>query len=674
MSLAAVEVDPLRAPPPAGWDALVAAERLVVRFDSQLVRVASYCAQGPSSMVLVQDEPSGEPVALFYARHVGARDPRRFARPDRVAPLGITECRITPMLDTGIAFASELDQASRREAVRVFERAVRRRAGAGAHPIAYRAVSEPLLASVPLAGRRVMRQSGSMVIHNEWSDMAGYLAGLPRRWGNKMSRLYEEVAADSSVRFTVEEAIDPEQACWLADSVRRRRQRGVVPFPTLPASYFARFNAIPDTRYLVYRDRDDRLLAFVTFYDDGRDLHSGIWGYREQEDGGRRDLYFDVHLRQAELLIDRGRQRLLLGVGMEELKARFCARPEPRWGVFGLRAAPGDGEPPRRAPAAGPSAPLERQPLLVRVSRWLRQREGATSDGTRRVTTCPQCGQWSAVTVLRIRRDRARYWCRRCTAVMTGRADQLRPLSQLRPPPAGTATDPGPALSELLPQAMIRWMSFGAGRQPRRLPTAARLTKPVYYQYYRSWDNHLAAASEPELAELAVPGQPPPRAGLPPISAVVTALNGACYRSDLAVARLAVDRPDAARTAESRWALWERVEHARRWLALHGGELCWIHRVPSDGQLPAPGPEDIAAQVKSLRAGRRLEPAEWDSVRQALFGTDRGPRLATLLEAYPVEEIVAALEAYLASGERPLRERTLTQLAARPEPASPEPR
>ncbi|MFS8522851.1 MAG: hypothetical protein FWJ87_16040, partial [Micromonosporaceae bacterium] len=524
MDLVATYVDPLREPPPDGWDDFVARQGLTMRWDAGLLRAVSWNVQVASSMVLVRERSSGDPVAVFYARHAGLQDPRRFARPGRVPVLGLTECRSLPMHDAGMAFADGLDERDRQEACRAFERAVRSRAGARWHPVVYRWVTRSLLGSLPVGRRRFIPQSPTMVIHNEWSDLADYLASLPDRWASRLERIHTELSAGDAVRFELVDAVDPDQAAWLADEVKRRRRRDTVPFPSLPASYFARLNQVPGFRYLTYRDGDGRLLAMLTCYDDGEDLYSGTWGYRSEADGGRRNLYFDIYPRQVDMMIRLGRRRLVLGPGLEDLKARLGARPEPRWALLAPGAPPPAGAAARRLPE-GAEARADRHSLLVRLARSLTVRSSA--DGRRRrgrphrtdlALACRQCGVWWSVTVTRLGRRTARYWCRRCGATAVAEPADLRPRAELRSP---TVPVHGEAdLREVFPEAMLAWL----GSRARPL-AAGRPDKPVVYQLYRSWDAFLAQVAPPQLAALAVDGGPAPVPGLPSVAAVVAAVN-----------------------------------------------------------------------------------------------------------------------------------------------------
>lgn len=337
MSLVARVADPLVDPPPEGWDEFVAGHGLLPAWDSDLLRRSDWCARSPSSMVLVRDSGSGTPVAAFHARHLGPSRSGRFARPGRVPVVSLTECRAAPLMGTGVGFATGLSQRDRTEAVRAFEQAIHRRVGPGGRGIAYRHLAADELAVIPRTGRLQVRLTPDMVMENQWPDLASYLAALPREPRRQLKKVRRRVDADASIVVERTTTIDPAEACWLAHAVRwRHRSRG-TPAPPSPAGYFERFSQLPGAGFLTYRTAGGRLLGFVTMYDTGTELLAGIWGRRELTDGGRRDLYFDLYLRQVEWLVSSGRQRLRFGRGVADIKARFGARTEERWGLLGIR-------------------------------------------------------------------------------------------------------------------------------------------------------------------------------------------------------------------------------------------------------------------------------------------------------------------------------------------------
>jgi hypothetical protein len=317
-----------------------------------------------------------------------------------------------------------------------------------------------------------------------------------------------------------------------------------------------------------------------------------------------------------------------------------------------------DGPP---AAAAGRSLPVrlllrfvhrdDRGRRLHPAARWLLAQHGRDPVRFGMTVPCRQCGERALVRLVRLSPRRGRYWCGRCGAVVTLTARSDLRLVADRPPPAapvpvaGSRPD-GVDVRQVMPAAMLGWVES----RTRRPISVDRLDKPTMYQLYKRWDTHLAG--------LAVEGSPPAAPGLPSFSAVVGALHDRCYRTELVVETL------AGTVAATHRALYERVEHARRWLATRAGELCWIvSRVPQ-GALAVPDRGEVEAAVAALRSGGQPGPAAGRAARAALFGTDGGPTLRTLQAVYPAEEMLVALDEYLVSGRRPLRADVLSHLTA----------
>jgi hypothetical protein len=339
MGLTAIVTDPLLDPPPAGWDTFITAQELMPLWRADLLRTAAQCSQVPSTMVMVSDSGSGAPVAIFHTRHLGLlTNPTRFTRPGRVPRLALTECRATPVaMGAGLAFAADVDPATRAEAVRVFEREVRRHAGIGGLALAYRELTPELLPLVPTDRRIRLRLGPTMVLDNQWSDLDSYLASLSSKWRSQLKKIRQTVAADPDLRIELVDTIGAEEAGWLAELVRRRHTRQTLPRPPLPDGYFARFAALPGTQFLTYRDTSGRLLGFSAVLRYADELVLVWWGSRDDIDGARPDLYFDQYLRLVELMISSGAQRLVMGKGMEQIKGRYGAQPHPLWAVVGWR-------------------------------------------------------------------------------------------------------------------------------------------------------------------------------------------------------------------------------------------------------------------------------------------------------------------------------------------------
>jgi len=168
------------------------------------------------------------------------------------------------------------------------------------------------------------------------------------------------------------------------------------------------------------------------------------------------------------------------------------------------------------------------------------------------------------------------------------------------------------------------------------------------------------------LWELLSDEDPAPRAALPRMRSVVGALYAHGGAPEPALARLTRRHPGCDREL-----LGERVAHAAAWLATHGAGRYWGEAGPAAA--PGPAVDTLVAQLRTHtgpgapRAERTV--AEFREIYRALFGTERGPRLDTLVDALGPRAVADALAAYRDRGERPLRA-GLSATAGQPRPAA----
>ncbi|MEV0400960.1 GNAT family N-acetyltransferase [Actinoallomurus sp. NPDC050550] len=334
MALDVVVIDPVRETVPAEWPELVRAAGLpAIWHDDLLVRLAWFARQ-PAYMALVTD--GGTPCALFHARHRGARPPRRFrGTSPRLLP-GLVECHLAPYVTTpGYAFHPESGTAERAAAVKAFERGMAHRLGLRCAGVVYRQVIDE---DRPIFRGHVIRPGEpEAVVDNRWGGVEEYLRDLPGDDRRHMRRVERLVSEDPGVRAAVETSIDGADAGRLLSVVQHRyRGRFTVPVP-VPALYFEMLSGRPGIRFLTYRRPDGELLAYALQVDDGRTLLCQGWGTRDRSDGGRPHLYFDHFLRQVYQLIEDGREKMIMGKSMYELKRRFGARLSPLYAAATLR-------------------------------------------------------------------------------------------------------------------------------------------------------------------------------------------------------------------------------------------------------------------------------------------------------------------------------------------------
>jgi hypothetical protein len=179
-------------------------------------------------------------------------------------------------------------------------------------------------------------------------------------------------------------------------------------------------------------------------------------------------------------------------------------------------------------------------------------------------------------------------------------------------------TETADPLAAIMPATMAGWV---VRRHGGTVPT--RFDRAVVYQWYRAWDEATGG-------------------DLPPFSAVVGALHAAAYDLDAAY-------PDADR----RPGLRERAGHARAWLYRYAPDRCWILGAPSGPADPGP----VHAALAAIRGGAEPTAEAARAARLALFGVDGGPGLRGLRRVFGDATIAAALDEYLRSGARPLRDR-----------------
>lgn len=346
---------------------------------------------------------------------------------------------------------------------------------------------------------------------------------------------------------------------------------------------------------------------------------------------------------------------------------------------------------------AGSYADLQRR--YLRGSGKLAKLLGAKAPERLFSVYCEQCGRGTTRN-LKLGRDRVRYACHTCGAVTTtDRIGLVKPSwaldwtlrvthEQIRCEPAGQdhcsagstmdrtrviyrsflgsqqpvivpyglvrqfndrgkvsgSRGGGMTLSDLmavLPAPMILWLYA----RPNCLSDfRIDLQRSAFLAYYEEYDRFLASVRAGDrrataLYEL-VSDDPVPAAPLPRMRTVLGLLHGHCYDVETVTALLGTGAA-------------ERVGHARAWLAAHG--RCWIDAVKAQ-----------AFDANSLlRNGARPEPWTRSSYRTlylALFGSEDGPPLHRLQELFGTEKLVAAVQAYLSSGERPLRDHVLSLL------------
>jgi hypothetical protein len=332
-------VDPRTEPEPDGWPGFTRRRALLPVWTFELLRREAWLTRNPPVLVVVRD--GGEIVAAVTAM-VCRPGRRRFAASRPPGPHWADA--YVPVFGghPAVVFADGLDVPGRRTAVRVAERALARRLGAGLLGMVYRVVEPDVLPAVSGRGRLVRATLPTTVLRNRWPDVDGWLASLGRERRQGIRRYARKIERDPSleVRSGPGRAdLDPHELAGLltAHQVRLGTPRFDHRTPVAGA-YLAELVRRPDVHTLTYRDAaDGRLLAFNTLVDHPETPVLHFWAARPVSDGGRYNLYFDCYLRCVRHMVEHGRPALTAGRGLLEVKASLGFEPQPRYAVVAPR-------------------------------------------------------------------------------------------------------------------------------------------------------------------------------------------------------------------------------------------------------------------------------------------------------------------------------------------------
>lgn len=320
-------IDPTAQSIPADWELFRKQEGLIAAWQADALTAVAWCSTRPIRLGIVRD--GGQVAAVFSGEVIGLTPRRgRYAEPGALPRAGWFNCRMLIGFTSGFVFAAELPERDRAVVLAAFEKALRRRLGRGCLGIVYRQVTDDMLPVVARRHRPRVRTAPNTLLRNRWPDMEAYFADLPRDRRRRLRRIHEE-AAEGTRPLTGAGEIDPVQAAALAEATLHKHGSSDAP---LPARYFHVLCGEEGVRYFGHLD-GDRLISFDLAFDDGRRLVTTVTGALEIRDGGRRNLYFDLYLREIDYMIEHRREGCEFGKGMAELKQRFGCELIPQTAV-----------------------------------------------------------------------------------------------------------------------------------------------------------------------------------------------------------------------------------------------------------------------------------------------------------------------------------------------------
>jgi predicted N-acyltransferase len=155
-----------------------------------------------------------------------------------------------------------------------------------------------------------------------------WLAGLSRNRRKNLRKVFRAVEADPDLEITVGPGHDADPVA-VAEVLRHNETKYRHRFGPLPQAtgYLAVLLDRPDVLAFRYTDRTTReLLAVVTLFDHPEWPLARHWSAMPVERGGRPGLYFHYYGAALAWAIAAGKQGVVVGKGMPELKESLGAR------------------------------------------------------------------------------------------------------------------------------------------------------------------------------------------------------------------------------------------------------------------------------------------------------------------------------------------------------------
>ena len=326
-----VEVlDPRFDPEPAYWRALRQRAGLRADWAWDVLVTQAWCARTPQHVTVLHED--GEPRGVVASAWVGSRTRRhRFATSVRGGRLGGLDVRSPGSSAVpGWWFADAGEDGGCRALLTRYVPAMRRELGLGLRALLVRQVPEEGLPSVE--GRfRLVRETEviSVIDVGGFRAREDWLATVGKKRRHAIRRLHTAVHEDRTLDVSLGPGRDADPAATaelMRNNERKYHDVPIVPLP-LFVGYLSRLLAQPDVAVLRYRDTSSgRLLAVALILDHPRLPIVRAWSALPVESGGRPDLYFNFYDETVRWAIGQGKQGVVLGKKLSELKKSLGAR------------------------------------------------------------------------------------------------------------------------------------------------------------------------------------------------------------------------------------------------------------------------------------------------------------------------------------------------------------
>lgn len=341
MSIDVRFLDPRHDAEPAYWEDWRTTAGLWANWSWPVLRAGAWTSRDPLLIAVLRRDETGAIAGVVAATVCGLRPRRHRFCPERGWPRpGYLHVQAPQSSAQPGWWFGTTDPAERAALFRAYLRTARRTFGTAALGVLWRQVDEADLAVLP---RRVLTRPTEpvAVLDTPFADADAWLRGLRKSRRHDMRRISRSLAADPDLEVRVGPAADvvePAEVVHLARLNHDKHGAGAADRRTGLRTVAWHRAALdrPDVTAVAYRDRAGRLLGAALILDHPSRPLWLTWGAESVEDGGRRHLYFDLYARVVARAVGEGKQAVVLGKGMAELKADLGARLVPQYAAVSL--------------------------------------------------------------------------------------------------------------------------------------------------------------------------------------------------------------------------------------------------------------------------------------------------------------------------------------------------
>lgn len=327
-------LDPRHDAEPEYWTALREQAGLRADWSWEVLTAQAWAARTPQPVTVFRDGP--RPCGVVSAAWVTGRTRRyRFAGSGRGWFGGLDIRAPGASSQPGWWFAEHDADGGVARLLETYVPAMRGALGPGFRAMLVRQVAEAGRAAADGRLRLVRRTEDIAVL-----DVAGFgsrddwMNSLARKRKQNLRKIFRTFDADPSaeVRCVPGKEADPVAVAEvLRLNERKHHDVPIVPLPHF-TGYLTALLRQPDVVVIEYHDtRTGRLIAVATLFDHPARPIARHWGALPPEDGGRPNLYFHFYGEAVRWAIANGRESVVFGKKMTEMKATLGAHLVPQY-------------------------------------------------------------------------------------------------------------------------------------------------------------------------------------------------------------------------------------------------------------------------------------------------------------------------------------------------------